>query len=96
MTAQTFGVFLVWAQRLPATTLLNLCVDLTGDLKAGLMLSRTLFWLVSPQRRRSDASALPVLKDGRRWLVRADADWWAETRLSVREARAARLHPEFA
>lgn len=66
-------------------------VDMTGDVKAGLLLSQIIYWRLPRKNRSLEDTRLSIEKQGRRWLAKADADWWAEVRLSPKEARAARL-----
>lgn len=52
-------------------------VDISGDLLAGVLLSQIAYW--TPRAT--------VEKNGRTWIVKAYADWWAEVRLSDKQAR---------
>src|SRR5687768_4704317 len=54
-------------------------VDITGDVVSGLVLSQLLYW--TPRAT--------VEREGHRWIVKAASDWWAEVRVTVKQARRA-------
>lgn len=63
-------------------------VDLLGgDLSAAVLLSQLLWW---HQPSKSGRPKLKYERDGHRWLIRADDDWWEDCRLTLRQVRRIR------
>lgn len=86
-----FKDFLVWEVKTKdAVDFKKIYVDMTGNLHAGLLLSQIVYWNL-PKKGNSDGTKLTIRRRGRVWLAKTDAAWWAEVRLSPRQARAARL-----
>jgi len=80
----TFDDFLALeAQTVDTIDVKRAYIDLAdGDLVAGVMLSQIIYWHLP---KPNGASKLVVHKDGKKWLVKAHADWWNECRISVRQ-----------
>lgn len=58
-------------------------VDMTGDLAAGLLLSQVVYWHLP---NAQGASKLRVEKDGHLWIAKQWDRWWAEVRLTEKQA----------
>ncbi len=87
-----FRDFLLWERESRDTIdFKKIYVDMAADLKGGLLLSQIIYWRLPRKDRDVDDSRLSIEKHGRRWLAKADAEWYAEIRLTATEARAARL-----
>ncbi|GGE28801.1 hypothetical protein GCM10011571_33660 [Marinithermofilum abyssi] len=57
-------------------------IDIAGDLVAGTLLSRIIFWF-SPNKEGK--SKLRVFKDGHYWLAKNRTDWWDEIRITPKQ-----------
>ncbi|OLV20191.1 hypothetical protein [Deinococcus marmoris] len=58
-------------------------VDMTGDLAAGLLLSQIVYWHLP---NREGNVKLRVQKDGHLWIAKQWTQWWAEVRLTEKQA----------
>ena len=54
-------------------------VDITGDLNAGLLLARIIYWYLPNQKGESK---LRIKRDGFNWIAKANSDWYKETGLT--------------
>lgn len=89
--ARDFHDFLQWEKEThDAIDFKVLYVDMTGNLNAGILLSQIIYWRLPSKGKAPDSTKLTIKREGRLWLAKADADWWAEVRLSLKQARAAR------
>jgi hypothetical protein len=61
-------------------------VDMAGDLVAGLLLSQIVYWHLP---KRNGEPKLTVERDGKTWLAKGHADWYAECRITARQAKRA-------
>jgi hypothetical protein len=87
-----FESFLRWeAQSRDTIDFKKAYVDIAGDVVAGLMLSQIIYWYLPSH---GGDEKLRVERDGKKWLVKTRDDWWAECRLSPREADRARKNLE--
>lgn len=85
---QTLSEFIKWEVASRKTIALKLIyVDIAGDLLAGLLLSQIVYWHLPD---RNGNTKLRVKKGGALWLVKSDADWYDEVRLTEAQARRAR------
>lgn len=57
-------------------------IDISGDLIAGIVLSRIIYWF-SPDK--NGKSKIRVVKKDGEWLAKAREDWYEETRLSPKQ-----------
>lgn len=57
------------------------------DYPTALLLSQLLWW---HQPAKDGRPKLQVERDGHRWLLRADDEWWADARLTTKQVRRAR------
>ena len=64
----------------------NLYVDMAGDLVAGILLSRIVYWF-SPSKNGDPK--LKVVKNGRLCLVKKATDWWEECRITETQYKRA-------
>lgn len=80
----TFEQFLLW-ERASRDTLevKRLYIDMAGDLVAGVVLSQIVYWHLP---NRDGQARLQVQREGKRWLAKGRADWWAECRISPKQA----------
>ena len=69
-------------QKLEDLAVKRVYIDMAGELPAGTMLSRIVFWHSPDKQGRS---RLPAERCGQQWLVRSREDWWQEARLVPRE-----------
>lgn len=79
--------FSEWKKDSDGLTLVrNAYVDMAGDLTAGVMLSRLVYWhsLSKEGKRR-----LKVQKNGKYWIVKGYSDWHEECRISKDQAKRA-------
>lgn len=70
----------------------NACIDMTGDLIAGMLLDRIMYWFSAGEdgKRR-----VRVVRDGYYWLVKQRTDWYDEIRISPKQYdRAAKILAE--
>ncbi len=87
-----FESFLSWEARSRDTIdFKKTYVDISRDVVAGLMLSQIIYWYLPGT---DGEEKLRVEREGERWLVKSRDDWWAECRLSPREADRARKNLE--
>lgn len=86
-SAMSFDHFLRWekASR-QSIDFKTVYVDMTGDLIAGLLLSQIVYWHLPDDAGKSK---LRVERDGILWLVKSHDDWWAEVRISAKQAKRA-------
>ncbi|MVN88793.1 hypothetical protein GO986_18805 [Deinococcus sp. HMF7620] len=83
-----FNSFLAWEMASSDTIdLKKIYCDVAGGLNPGLLLSQLLYWRMPS---RYNPTKLTINREGRRWLAKADKDWYAEIRLSKEEALTAR------
>lgn len=61
-------------------------VDITGDLKAGALLSQICYWF-SPNS--AGESRIRITKGGRGWVAKRIEDWYDEIRITAKEYRRA-------
>ena len=61
-------------------------VDMAGDLVTGLLLSQIVYWHLPT---KGGDSKLKVKKDGYYWIAKKYTDWYAECRITERQARRA-------
>ena len=87
---QKFNDFLQWEKTTKDTIdFKKIYVDMAGDLIAGLMLSQIVFWHLP---NKEGASKLRVEKNGKMWVAKQRADWYAEIRITPKQAdRALKL-----
>lgn len=79
-----FARFLLWERSSRDTLEVKRAyVDMAGDLVAGIVLSQIVYWHLPA---RDGGSRLQVRRDGRLWLAKGRADWWAECRVSPKQA----------
>jgi len=85
---ETFNEFLAWerASR-DSIDFKTAYVDMTGDLRAGLLLSQILYWHLPDRKGRTKLRV--QTSDGRLWLVKAASEWWSEIRLTAKQSRDA-------
>ena len=57
-------------------------IDIAGDLIAGTLLSRIMWWFAPTSDGKSK---LRVFKDGHWWLVKNREDWWDEIRITPKQ-----------
>ena len=57
-------------------------IDIAGDLVAGTLLSRILYWFAPNKEGRSK---LRVIRDNKYWLAKERSDWWNEIRITDRQ-----------
>ena len=85
----SFEEFLYWeAASKDTIDVKKAYIDIAGDLAAGVMLSQIIFWYL-PKPNQGLAPKLRVKKEGVLWLVKGYKDWWAEIRLTEKQARRA-------
>jgi hypothetical protein len=79
-----FEQFLLW-ERSSRDTLevKRVYVDMAGDLVAGIVLSQIVYWHLPS---REGKARLQVEREGQLWLAKARTDWWAECRVSPKQA----------
>lgn len=79
-----FERFLAW-ERVSRDTIdfKKIYVDIAGDLVAGLMLSQIIYWHLPGH---NGEPKLRVERDGHRWLAKRRTEWWAECRISAKQA----------
>lgn len=83
-TPGSFEQFLLW-ERASRDTLevKRLYIDMAGDLVAVVVLSQIVYWHLP---NRDGQARLQVQREGKRWLAKGRADWWAECRVSPKQA----------
>ncbi len=68
------------------------CIDITGDLIAGTLLDRIMYWFSADKNGRR---RVRVVRDGYYWLVKKRTDWYDEIRISPKQYdRAAKILTE--
>lgn len=84
--------FLFWEQRSDDTIdFKKVYVDMVGgDVVIGLCLAQLVYWHLPS--KKTGKSKMKVRKHGKVWVVKADNEWYAETRLSAAQARRSREH----
>lgn len=79
-----FTKFLLWERSSrDSLEVKRVYVDMAGDLVAGIVLSQIVYWHLPA---RDGGSRLQVRKDGHFWLAKGRTDWWAECRVSPKQA----------
>jgi hypothetical protein len=79
-----FERFLLWERSSRDTIEVKRAyIDMAGDLVAGIMLSQIVYWHLPS---RDGRTRLRVKRDGHLWLAKGRADWWAECRVSPKQA----------
>lgn len=82
--AGDFGQFLLWERSSRDTIEVKRAyIDMAGDLAAGIVLSQIVYWHLPS---RDGRTRLRVKRDGHLWLAKGRADWWAECRVSPKQA----------
>ncbi|MBI4595963.1 MAG: hypothetical protein HY730_06245 [Candidatus Tectomicrobia bacterium] len=57
------------------------CLDLAGDLTAGILLNRIILWHIASRHR----SRQSVMINNKQWIARTRMDWWGDCRISPRQ-----------
>ena len=79
-----FNRFLLWERSSRDTIEVKRAyIDMAGDLVAGIVLSQIVHWHLPS---RDGRTRLRVKRDGHLWLAKGRADWWAECRVSPKQA----------
>lgn len=66
-------------------------VDMVGgDVPTGLMLSQLIFWRLPAKNKDANHTKLTITRENRKWLAKSDSDWYAETRLTPKQAARCR------
>lgn len=85
--SRTIDRFLLWEQSSrDSIDVKRIYIDMAGDLITGIMLSQIIYWNLPD---KAGQTRLRVNRDGRLWLAKSYKDWWAEIRLSEKQARRA-------
>jgi hypothetical protein len=83
-----YDTFMKWERSTHETIYVKKAyVDICGDLTAGVLLSRIIYWFTPNQKGEPKVR---VKKEGHWWLARADGHWHNEIRLTEKQAMTAR------
>lgn len=86
---KTFNDFLAWEYATNDTIdLKRIYCDVATGLNPGLLLSQIVYWRLPS--KKGAPTKLTIKREGRLWLAKADAEWYAEVRLTKTEAMTAR------